>query len=84
MRSAKELIQTILDSNLSEKAQVFNGLFNSWTEIVQDRVSAHSRILDIKDKTVVVLVDHPSWIMVIQANSVKYLNELRRRYPHWS
>lgn len=42
------------------------GLFAIWDEVVGDRVAKHAQPLRMMDTTLVVRVDHPTWMQELQ------------------
>ena len=44
-------------------------------------IAAHSRVVDVKQGVVIVEVDHPGWLQVLQMKKAKILTEMKKRYP---
>ena len=58
------------------------GLFRTWSTMVgNDDIASHSAIEDIRNGTVIVLVDHPAWMQLLQQKEQKILANVKRQFP---
>lgn len=78
-RSSRELIVSLF-KNLSDCEDSFS-FANSWESIVGVDLSAHSRILDIKNGNLIIEVDHSVWIQELQFRKTKILKKIQKQYP---
>ena len=53
----------------------------SWPRIVGRDSSAHSQILDIRNGTVLVGVDHPAWLQKLHMDRTRIIATIRRQFP---
>jgi len=81
VRQAGDILRLFLDQNTAEKAEVYQGFFSGWEKIVGERLAAHSQVKDLQNGIVVVEVEHPGWIQMIQLKQAQLVELLRRRYP---
>lgn len=81
MRKAGEILRVFLDRHTADQAELYNKFFNGWRKVVGERIAAHSVVTDIQSGTVVVEVDHPGWIQMIQMRQARIVEILRREYP---
>lgn len=70
-----------LDRHTADQAELYHTVFSAWEQIVGERIAAHSEVKDIDNGIVLVQVDHPGWIQMIQLRQTQFVQSLRRRYP---
>ncbi|GAB6091058.1 DciA family protein [Spirochaeta dissipatitropha] len=56
-------------------------IFQSWQLVVGADLASHSAIEDIRNGCVIVIVDHPAWLQLIQQREQYFLQRLQRDYP---
>lgn len=81
MRSAKELIEVIFDRETSEQAAYYSKLFTQWENIVGSREAAHSKIIDLRQKMLIVETDSSSWLQILELKSSKILADVKKAFP---
>ena len=81
MRSARELISAMFDSEAAATARLPSRLFAAWSAIAGPDIAAHSSVSDIRNEVLVVQVDHPGWIQMIRLEEKKIRARINRRYP---
>jgi len=81
MRKASDILRTFLDRATADNAQLYHSFFKGWERIAGEQIAAHSAVTDVHNGTVVIEVDHPGWIQLIQLQQDRILRELRRGYP---
>ena len=81
MRRAGDILRLFLDENTAGKAEYYEGFFAGWGKIVGEQIAAHSRVKDIQNGIVIVEVDHPGWIQMLQLKQTQVVTTLRKRYP---
>ncbi len=81
MEKAGDIFRALLDRRLLARGEQYAAFFGSWTQVAGDQISAHSEIKDIRHGVVVIEVDHPGWIQLIQLRQHSLLEALRRRFP---
>lgn len=82
MRRAGDILKAFLDSRTAEQADLYHTFFTGWHEVVGERIAAHSSVKDIQAGIVVVEVDHPGWIQMIQLKQSQFVRALQKRYPN--
>lgn len=81
MKRASDFIQQIFSSiQIDEKKDVIS-LFQSWERIAGSDIAAHSSIKELEGNTLIIVVDHPGWIQMIDMQKRKIVRELKRLYP---
>ena len=81
MKKAGELLQSYFDSETMNSARTYSAFFSSWKKIVDERLAAHSRIVELEGTVLVVEADHPGWIQLIQLKRSEILNAVRKMFP---
>ena len=79
------LFRQYFDEETLKEARKTAGLFGSWDEITQlakiNAASDHSRIRDFEKGVLVIEVEHPGWIQLLQTKQKIILNILQKKYP---
>jgi hypothetical protein len=78
---AADLVERIIGADAIKKASSFAPAFGNWNKIAGERLAAHSRVVDVKNGTVIIEADHPGWIQLLQADQGKILEKLIRLLP---
>ncbi len=81
MKKAGEIISLIFQNKDFSKAKEYSELFTGWNDIVGERIAAHSNIKELEKNVVIIEVDHPGWLQIIQINQYKILVKLKKKYP---
>ena len=84
MKQAREIIKALFDDVHARKAEPSSSLFDGWRRIAGEDISAHSRIVDIRDGTVLIECDHPGWLQMIRLREKALVETMRKRYPSLS
>lgn len=80
VRKAADILSSLFDSDIVKKAGTYSKFFKSWEYFVGERCAPHSKILDIRNKILLIGVDHPSWIQLIQMNQHEILKKIKTNY----
>lgn len=68
--------------NVDQKSgKIYSRMFKSWERIVGPKLADYSRIVDLNHKTLVVEVDHPGIIQLLQMKYSQILSNLKNKYP---
>jgi len=59
----------------------YRGMFSSWEKIAGQKLSQYSRIVDIENQSLLIEVDHPAIIQLLQVKYREILARIRRNYP---
>ncbi|MFP4618127.1 MAG: DUF721 domain-containing protein [Spirochaetaceae bacterium] len=81
LKSAGEILKALLDKNQSEQAREYYRFFSAWDEIVGENLAGRARAKELKGKTLIVEVDHPGWIQLLEMRRARILHELNERFP---
>jgi len=80
-RKASEIIGTILSPEVASKAGSWSRFFGSWERAAGERLSAHSRPVDVRNGIVIVEADHPGWVQLLQLDQKRILDAIKRSFP---
>ena len=81
MKRAGNLLSAFFERNRIHDTQGYVDFFQSWQEIVGVDLAAHSDAVDIRNRALVVEVDHPGWMQRLHMQRERILKEIQRRYP---
>ncbi len=81
MKKAADFIEQIFSSiSINEHNEVIS-LFNSWEEIAGSNIASHSIIYDLDGSSLIIHVDHPGWVQMIDLKKRMLLRVLNQKYP---
>jgi hypothetical protein len=81
VKAASELISKLIAPETAKAANDWNRVSQAWRSVAGERESAHSRISDLKNNVLVVEVEHPGWIQILQLKQAGILKALQKRFP---
>lgn len=76
-----ELLGQFFNKEYAASVEGFGKLTSAWQAIAGPGLCDHSRIADIRNKSVVVYVDHPGWLQKLQFREGQMLSQIQREYP---
>jgi predicted nucleic acid-binding Zn ribbon protein len=59
----------------------YEPLFGRWKEIAGDSLAPHARLVDVQNGMLLVEVDHPGWLQMLQLRTQAILDAARRAAP---
>ena len=80
MKKASDIIRALFDADTTENARMFSSLFSAWEKIAGEDISAHSKIIDLKNGALQIEVDHPGWLQMIRLKERSILRALKSNY----
>ena len=81
MERAGDLLKNIFKNKIFEKADKFSSFFRRWQMIVGEKLEKHTRVIDIKNHTLIVEADHPGWLQLLYIKKAKVLFLVKKLYP---
>ncbi|SIQ14242.1 Protein of unknown function [Alkalispirochaeta americana] len=79
--SARDLIVRLVDSLGAKDENGIVPFVVAWPRIVGTDFAAHSRVLDVKNGSVRVGVDHPGWLQRMHLEQRKIVASIQRTFP---
>jgi len=56
-------------------------IFQEWKRIAGDALAAHARLIDVQNGILLVEVDHPGWLQMLQLRKTTLLDAARKAAP---
>ena len=81
MEKAGNILKLFLDKHNLEIAKNYTSFFRSWSKLAGTDAAAHSKVVDIRKGTLIVEVDHPGWIQLLQMKYSEILKKIKKHYP---
>ena len=81
MDKAGDLLKSFLSFYNLEKGRKYVSLFSGWKDLVGDDIASHARATDIRRGALLVEVDHPGWMQIIQMKQSFILKTIEKKYP---
>ena len=80
-KSVRDLVTRLFGSADNVAGREYVTLCHNWQSLVGLDIAAHSEPLDVKRNALVVGVDHPGWMQLLQMREQELLERLRSEYP---
>ena len=77
---AGDILRAFMSRQDTDKARGYSAFFNAWESLAGTDIASHSSIEDIRKGVLIVKVDHPGWMQMIQLNRGKILAAVKKRY----
>jgi len=85
MKRIGDIITSVFDENMMDKADGYSVFFSCWKDITEKNgipaAATHSWIKSIDNGLVWIEIDHPGWKQIIQTKERKLLYDFRYRFP---
>jgi hypothetical protein len=81
MDKAGDLLKSFFSFYNLEGGEKYVSLFSSWRRVAGDEIASHSRIVDLRRSALLVEVDHPGWMQMLQMKREEILQTLALNYP---
>ena len=85
MKRIGDIITSVFDESMMDKADGYSVFFSCWKDITEKNgipaAAAHSWIKSLDNGLVWIEVDHPGWKQIIQTKERKFLYDFRYRFP---
>ena len=81
MERAGDLLKDIFKDSVYKKAGKFSSFFRKWQMLAGDELEKHTRVIDIKNHTIIVEADHPGWVQLLFMKKRKILFLIKKLYP---
>jgi predicted nucleic acid-binding Zn ribbon protein len=81
MRKVGDLLKEYLRDKGWLESNPYDPLFRQWEKIAGKAVSDHARLIDVRDGILLVEVDHPGWLQMLQLRKEALLKAARAAAP---
>lgn len=79
--SARDLINRFINTIGARDETGVVPFVQAWPKIVGTDKAAHSQVLDVKNGTVLIGVDHPAWLQRMHMDRVRIVARIQRDFP---
>ena len=88
MEKAKDILNQLLH-NLYEKEKFQDGseyytFVHEWEHIIGKKLFGHAKIIDLRNKSLIIAVDHPGWMQILRLKEKIILKRIQRMFPQLS
>lgn len=80
-RKASDVLNALFSGFDAKGLTQASTFIQSWKEVAGDKISAHSKVLDVDRGNIVIEVDHPGWSQQILYRKKQMLTSLSRAFP---
>jgi hypothetical protein len=84
MKKASRIVEALFRDKRIDDADTYFSLFGSWRDIAGPDLADHCDLVDIRNNTAVIAVDHPGWMQLFQMEKNRILKTLKKKYPSLS
>ena len=84
MEKAGDILKEILKDKMYREAVTFSSFFRGWDMIVGDPLSLHSKVIDIQNNALLIIVDHPGWLQLLHMKKRNILKRIKKLYPEFT
>lgn len=81
MERAGDLLRRLFENQDFSKGERYASLFTSWSSMAGRDIAAHSHVADVRNGVVLVEVDHPGWMQLLQMKQERVLKAMQSAYP---
>jgi len=81
MKRAGDVLRELLKQKGWEAADPYLPLFRCWPQIAGPQLAARSRLVEVEGGLLVVEVDHPGWLQMLQLRKAAILAAARAAAP---
>ena len=81
MRRAGDLLNEVLARAGFDAEAPQARIFQVWDDILGADLTGHVRLRDVDRGRLIVEVDHPAWMQLVQMRQRRILGRVRRRFP---
>jgi predicted nucleic acid-binding Zn ribbon protein len=84
MKKAGDILKVLMEKIESEKEPSYRQsvkVFREWDTIVGEKLAAHSRVREFENGFLLVDLDHPGWLQMLQLKEREIVKRIRKFYP---
>ncbi|MFW5700385.1 MAG: DUF721 domain-containing protein [Cyclobacteriaceae bacterium] len=82
MDKAGDLLKQVFENfDIGEQGETYIKFFSSWTKIVGFDLASHTNVSDIRNGSIIVEVDHPGWMQLMQMKQKSILFKVKKNFP---
>ncbi len=81
MKKAGDVLREFLRERGWLEGNPYDPLFKGWKAIAGEALSEHARLVDVQNGVLLVEVDHPGWLQMLQLRTTPLLEAARKTVP---
>jgi hypothetical protein len=81
MDKAGDILKSFLSFYRLGEGEKYVSFFSDWKSIVGEDIACHARAVDIRKEALLVEVDHPGWMQILQMKQADILKLIARKHP---
>ena len=81
MKRAGDVLTELLRRARIQLDNPHSSMARSWPAIVGEDLASHAHLADVDRGRMLVEVDHPAWLQLLQMQERRIVREVARRYP---
>ena len=81
MEPVGDLLKRYLESRNLRSEHGYPALFRGWGTVIHGHLAQHSRVVDVKNRVLIVEVDHPGWRQIILMQKDDILRKIHHLFP---
>jgi predicted nucleic acid-binding Zn ribbon protein len=81
MKKIGDLLKDFLREKGWLAGNPYEPLFMDWKRIAGEALAGHSRLVDVQNGILLVEVDHPGWLQMLQLRKAAIMDAARRMAP---
>jgi predicted nucleic acid-binding Zn ribbon protein len=81
MKKIGDILQQYLKEMGWLTVSPYEPLFREWKKVAGESLAAHCRLVDVQDGMLLVEVDHPGWLQMLQLRKSALLEAARKAAP---
>jgi len=81
MKSVGDLLREFLKEKGWLGGNPYEPLFVQWQKIAGEALAGHVRLVDVRNSTLIVEVDHPGWLQMLRLRQEGILEAARKAAP---
>jgi len=80
-QKAGEILKELFGHLNFQEGQEYVSFFSDWMDLVGVDLACHVRPLDIRQKSLLLEVDHPGWMQMFQLKQKRILHRIQKKHP---
>jgi predicted nucleic acid-binding Zn ribbon protein len=76
-----DLVRAYMAERGWSRGNPYDPLFREWARVAGAQVATHARLVDVRAGILLVEVDHPGWLQMLQLRQAALLEAARRLVP---
>jgi len=81
VKSVGDLLKEYLREKGWLSGNPYEPLFRDWEKIAGKALAAHARLVDVRNNILLIEVDHPGWLQMLQLRKAALLEAARKTAP---